>query len=115
MTITVDEFTETRIKPEQHDIVTALRALVRECAPDTTEMVSYDMPCFVKKNIFAYINASQTHITFSFVRGIQITDPYGLLRGKAKHARYIKIKRLEDINRDVLCDYVSQALALDGA
>lgn len=113
MAITVDEYVSTRIQPELHDIVAMLRALVRECAPNTTEVVSYDMPCFVKKNIFAYITAAQSHITFSFVRGTQITDNYGLLKGRAKHARFVKLKRVTDANHDALCDYVSQALALD--
>ncbi len=113
MTLTVDEFVQTRISPDQHEIVAMLRALVRECAPDATETVSYDMPCFVKKHIFAYITAAKTHVTFSFVRGTQISDRYGLLKGRAKHARYVQIKRLSDVNQDALCDYVSQALALD--
>ncbi len=115
MTSTVDEYVSTRIQPELHDIVAMLRALVRECAPDTTETVSYDMPCFVKTNIFAYITAAQAHITFSFVRGVQINDTYGLLKGRAKHARHVKIKRLSDVNHDALCDYVSQALNLDAS
>lgn len=113
--MTVDEYVNTRIQPELRGIVATLRALVRECAPQTTETVSYDMPCFVNKNIFAYITAAPAHITFSFVRGTQIIDTYGLLKGKAKHARFVKIKRLSDVNRDALCDYVSQALALDAS
>ena len=113
MTITVDEFVSTRIQPEMHDIVAALRALVRECAPGTTEAVSYDMPCFIGRNIFAYINSTQEHVTFSFVRGVQISDTHGLLKGKAKHARFVRLKRVSDVNHDALCDYVSQAVRLD--
>jgi hypothetical protein len=115
MTVSFDEFVKTRIRPEQHDIVVRLRALVRESAPDSRELISYDMPCFVKKDIFAYINSSKTHLTFSFVRGTQINDTYGLLKGNAKHARFMKIKRVSDINKEAVRDYVSQAVALDAS
>ncbi|MCC6804357.1 MAG: DUF1801 domain-containing protein [Anaerolineae bacterium] len=113
MTMTVDEFVSTRIQPELHDIVAALRGLVRECAPGATEAVSYDMPCFIGRNIFAYINTSKEHVTFSFVRGVQIDDTHRMLKGRAKHARFVKLKRVSDIQTDALCDYVRQAVALD--
>jgi hypothetical protein len=114
MTLTVDEYVQANIRPEQQDIVAMLRALMRECAPGTTELISYGMPVYkTKRMIIAYINASKTHITFSFTLGVQFTDTYGLLKGRGKHARYVKIKRLSDVNMDALRDYVSQALTVD--
>lgn len=111
----VDAFVEANIRPEQRAIVAALRAFMREAAPDAPEAVSYKMPVFVKQNIIAYINAAKTHVTFSFVRGVQIDDPYGLLKGSAKHARFVKLKSAADVERcrEALQHYVAQALALD--
>ena len=69
----------------------------------------------VEKNIVAYITAAQHHITFSFTLGVQFEDKYGLLRGKAKHARYLRFKDPDDINKTALRYYVRQALAKDRA
>jgi hypothetical protein len=108
--MTVDEFVETQILPEYRPIAQALRVLVRECAPDSQEAFSYGMPVFKLQRIFAYITASKQGITFSFVRGVHFEDPYGLLGGRGKWARNVKIKRLEDIHEEALREYIRQAL-----
>jgi hypothetical protein len=113
--MTVDQFIATRVSPQFHPVVTQLRALVKECAPQSQEIFSYGMPCFKVKRIFAYLTPNQQGITFSFVHGVQFEDNYDLLRGKAKWARYIKLKQVTDINPIALRDYITQALALDAA
>lgn len=111
---TVDEYIQARVTPELQPIVARLRALMRELAPKAREMVSYDMPVFVGKNILAYITAASGHITFSFTLGVNFEDKYGLLRGKAKHARYLRLKKVEDIpSKTVLGYYVRQAVKWD--
>ena len=110
---TVDEYVQQRVTPQLQPIVARLRELMREIAPATREMVSYDMPVFVQRNIIAYITAAREHITFSFTLGVNFADKYGLLRGKAKHARYLRLKKVEDINKAALRYYVKQALARD--
>ena len=108
---TFDEFVAANIPPEQHAIVTRLRDLVREAAPTAREAVSYNMPVWLgSKNIFASIHSSKTGITFSFVRGVEFTDQHGLLRGSAKHARYVTLKSPAAVNEAALRDYVRQAL-----
>jgi len=110
-TQTVDEYVQERVVPELQPIVARLRELMRELAPTTRELISYDMPVFCERNIIAYITAAKTHITFSFTLGVNFEDKYGLLRGKAKHARYLRLKKVEDINKTALRYYVKQALA----
>ena len=111
----VDVFIQERVPQALQPVVARLRALMRELAPTTRELISYDMPVFVEKNIVAYITAAQHHITFSFTLGVQFEDKYGLLRGKAKHARYLRFKDPDDINKTALRYYVRQALAKDRA
>lgn len=110
MTMTFDEFVTTNFPPEQHAIVAQLRALVHDVAPSAREAVSYDMPVWLgAKHIFAYINHKQAGVTFSFVRGVEFTDSYGLLRGSAKHARYVTLKPAAALNEAALRDYIRQA------
>jgi uncharacterized protein YdhG (YjbR/CyaY superfamily) len=42
--MTVDEFVATKVLPEYRDIVMALRALMKECAPNAKEQISYLLP-----------------------------------------------------------------------
>lgn len=112
-TQTVDEFVQQRVAPELQPIVARLRELMREIAPTTTELISYDMPVFCGRHILAYITAAKKHITFSFTLGVRFEDKYGLLRGTGKNSRHLQLKTLTGINKTVLRYYVKQALAQD--
>jgi hypothetical protein len=112
--MTVDEFVKARVAPEFRPIVAAIRGLMKECAPDTQEVVSYDMPVYKGKTLFAWINPPKKDVTLSFTRGVQLEDKYRLLRGDAKGgARHVKMKNLEDVNKPALRYYIKQAVKLD--
>ncbi len=110
---TVDEFVEARVLPQFHPIVAMLRELMRETAPNATEAISYDMPTYTCRRIFAYIIPNKKGITFSFTHGTEFEDKYGLLRGKGKVSRHVTIKNLQAIDKDALRYYIAQALELD--
>ncbi len=111
--LTVDEFIKTKVAPEQQDIVAMLRALMRDCAPDAKEQISYGILSWKVRRILAVINPAKTHTTFAFTHGAKFTDRYGLLEGAGKKSKHVKIKHMADVNQTALRDYVSQALDLD--
>jgi hypothetical protein len=111
--LTVDEFVQTKVLPEFWPIVALIRELMKECAPHAQEVVSYGLPAYRVKRIVAVISPTKKDITFSFSRGAQFEDKYGLLRGVGKSSRHVKIKRLADANRDALRYYIQQALEFD--
>jgi hypothetical protein len=111
--LTVDEFVQTKVLPEFWPVVALIRELMKECAPNAQELVSYGVPAYRVKRIVAVISPTKKDITFSFSRGAQFEDKYGLLRGVGKSSRHVKIKRLADANRDALRYYIGQALELD--
>jgi len=116
MARTVDEYVEESVLPEHRDTVAMLRALVRETAPRSEEAFSYGMPVFkVGPMTFAWILANPRYTTFSFREGIQIEDRHKLLKGTGKHARHIKLKAADSVDRDVLRYYIKAALAIDAA
>lgn len=47
----VDEFVKTKVLPEYRVIVSMLRKLMQEMAPDAKEVISYGIPVYKKKRI----------------------------------------------------------------
>lgn len=109
----VDEFVKQNVLPEFRDIVTMLRELMRECAPHAPEQISYGMPMWKGRWPLAWISPNKQGITFGFTFGTYFDDPYGLLKGKGKHARHVKIRKLADADQDALRYYIRQALERD--
>lgn len=111
--MTVDEFVERKVLPEFRPVVAAVRSLMKESAPDAHELMSYGLPMYKQNLTFAWISPSKTGITLSFMRGVGFDDWYGLLRGAAKHARFVKMKNVGEVNKPALRYYVKQALKFD--
>ncbi len=55
-------------------------------------------------------NPTKMGITFGFREGARFEDQFDLLRGVGKHAKHIKIKRADSVDKDVLRYYIGQAL-----
>ncbi|MCL4507438.1 MAG: DUF1801 domain-containing protein [Chloroflexi bacterium] len=111
--MTVDEFIQTKVLPQYHDIVAMIRQLMHEMAPDAIEAVSYGVPAYKRKRIFAVISPTKKDITLSFSRGAQFEDKYGLLKGVGKSSKHVKIKSLAGADQAALRYYIQQALELD--
>ncbi len=111
--MTVDEFVEQRVQPEHRDVVARLRAIMRRHQPGVTELMSYGIPAYRRKRIIAVISPTKKDITFSFSRGAQMQDRYGMLGGVGKRSKFIKIKKLAEMNEQALGYYIDQAIALD--
>jgi hypothetical protein len=111
--MSVDQFVQAKVLPEFHPVVEMIRELMKECAPNAQEMISYGIPAYKLKRIVAVISPTQKDITFSFSRGAQFEDRYGLLRGVGKASKHVKIKNLASANQEALRYYIQQALKLD--
>ncbi len=111
--MTVDEFVEARVLPQYRDVVTLIRKLMRETAPDATELISYGIPAYRRKRIIAVISPTKKDITFSFSRGKRFEDKYGLLRGIGKSSLHVKIKSQDTLNEEALKYYIRQAVEWD--
>ncbi len=111
--MTVDEFVKTRVLPELQPVVAMLRELMRETAPNVKEEISYGLPAYKGRRILAVISPTKKDITFSFSHGTEFEDKFGLLKGRGKVSRHVKIKNLQDVNKDALRYYIRQALEFD--
>jgi hypothetical protein len=111
--LTVDEFVKTRVLPEYQSIVAMIRQLMKDCAPNATETISYGIPVFKIKKIFAVISPNKEGITFSFTHGTEFEDKYHLLRGVGKVSKHVKLKNLANVNEEALRYYIKQALEIE--
>ena|ERR1041385_7628053 len=115
MTLTVDEFVQTKVLPQYQDVANAIRAFMRQCAPNAKETVAYGIPVWKAKKIFAVISPNKKGITFSFTHGAEFDDKYKLLKGVGKVSKHVMIKNVRDIsaNEAALRYYIQQALEFD--
>jgi uncharacterized protein YndB with AHSA1/START domain len=112
-TMTVDEFAETMVLPEFQPVVAMLRKLMHETAPGVKEGLMYGIPAYTGRRPLAVISPTKKDITFSFSRGAEFEDTYGLLKGKGKISKHVKIKNIQDIDKDALRYYIKLALKFD--
>ena len=110
---TVDQFVRAKVLPELRPVVAMIRALMKECAPKAQESISYGIPAYRLRRIIAVISPTKQDITFSFSRGGQFADKYGLLRGVGKSSKHVKIKTVAAANKPALRYYIRQAVKLD--
>jgi hypothetical protein len=108
-----DKAVEAKVPDGYRPIVAALRELMREGAPEAEETTLYGSPAWKGRRALAIVSVSKTHLTFAFERGAEFDDPHGLLEGVGKRTRHLKLKTLDDLNRDALRGYIAQAVALD--
>jgi hypothetical protein len=109
----VDDYLQTRLPADQQQIAAELRSLVKQFAPKAEEVISRGSPAWQGRRLLAIISVSKTHLTLAFARGAEFTDDHGLLAGSGKTTRHLKLKSLDDLDRDALRDYLRQAVALD--
>jgi uncharacterized protein YdeI (YjbR/CyaY-like superfamily) len=61
----------------------------------------------------AVISPTKKDITFSFSKGAEFEDKYGLLQGVGEVSKHVKIKNVNEVNKTALKYYSKQALKLD--
>jgi hypothetical protein len=111
--MTVDQFVKTRVLPQYRPIVRLLRQLMRDCAPQATEVMSYGIPAFRLERIIAVISPTKKGITLAFSRGAEFQDRYGLLEGVGRVSKNVRMRDVTGVNRTALRSYIKQAVAFD--
>ncbi len=109
----VDEFVKNKVLVQYQGIVELIRQLMRELAPGAQEFLSYGVPMYKVKRVFAVISPTRKDITLAFSRGAEFEDKYSLLKGVGKVEKHLKFKSVDEVKKEVLEYYVRQALELD--
>jgi hypothetical protein len=89
-----------------HEHIFAMRSKVA-IVYSATEKVMADGIC--------YIGVNTKHVTLGFTRGVDLTDPAGILEGDGKAMRHIKVRKLSELDRPELRAYLREARQRSGA
>lgn len=97
----------------QVEIVTAVRKIILDAAPDAKESIKWAQPVYEKGGPFAYIKAFKNAVNFGFWRGVDLEDTQGLMHGDGQRMRHIRLTGMEDIHTQIFTDFIKQAVALN--
>ncbi len=97
------------VNPDLHAIANSARARILELADTVDEEVKYGGILFAAPEPFCGIFVYKQHVSVEFSHGAKIADPHGLLEGKGKGRRHLKLHTLEDIENKHLVDYLQLA------
>src|SRR5262245_37233584 len=106
---TFDEFLADQTTRNQK-VIRVLRTFVKRVAPRLEESVKWGQGCWIKGNApIAYVHCEDDYVQFGFFGGSALKDPKGLLNGKGKFVRHIKVVRRTDIDEAAFSALLKQA------
>jgi hypothetical protein len=109
---TVDDFV-AGLEGWQAEIVMALRALVREAAPEAREVLKWAQPVWERNGPFAYAKPFPRYVNFGFWRGASLSAPEGLLQSGGSKMAHVKLASARDVQPEILRELVKQAVSLN--
>jgi len=101
--------------PVVRQIALKARAVVREVLPGLVEQV--DLPARLVgygrdrtlKGLVCGLALQRGYVNLMFAKGTKLQDPEGLLEGTGKHARHVKLRAVEDVERPGVRALLEQA------
>ncbi len=109
---TVDEYVKS-LKPDQVEIVSTLRKVILQAAPQAKESFKWAQPVYEQEGPFCYIKAFSSAVNFGFWRGVDLDDPGGRLEGSGNRMRHFKLTQAADIDEKLITRMVKQAVKLN--
>ena len=95
--------------PTNQRVIAALSGLVKKAAPEFTQTVKWGQGCWTLGDApKVYIHAEPDHVQFGFYAGSTLKDPEGLLAGRGKHVRHVKVLTTRGLALTALVALVQQ-------
>jgi hypothetical protein len=96
--------------PEQYEIMQTIRTMLQSLDSNITEKVMYGGIMFSSTQDFGGVFAYAKHVSMEFTQGCDLADPHGVLEGKGRLRRHIKLYSVDDIKIKHLAEYLQNAL-----
>ena len=98
-------------------MLTRLRKLIREAAPELTEEWKWDTPVWAYKGNVVAGGVFKDHVKLNFFKGASLEDPKGLFNAglDAKATRAIDFSEGEQIDESALKDLVREAVVYNAS
>jgi hypothetical protein len=85
-------------------------AVMRQCGDDVRELIHDGCPvACVEDAPFGYVDSFTHHVNVGFFHGAMLADPAGLLLGKGKHMRHVKLSPERELDVAALSDLIAAA------
>jgi hypothetical protein len=101
------------LAPGQRALAQKLRRLVKAQAPHLVEVMKWGNVCWTGKGNVCLVHVEDDHLDFAFFYGVSLPDPAGILVGKGKFVRTVKVRKAADIRPRELAALVTSAVSLD--
>ena len=84
--------------------------VMRQCGDDVRELLHDGHPtACIGDAAFGYVNAFTAHVNVGFFRGAEIADPQGLLEGRGKFMRHVKLRPEREVDATALRKLIDTA------
>jgi hypothetical protein len=102
-------------EPAVADLARRTCALVTDVLPNPVVTVDADLVGFGRapgyKGLYFTVSAHRAHVTLGIARGAALPDPAGLMEGKGKVHRHVKLRVAADLERPELRALMESAVA----
>lgn len=98
---------------EMEGLIAALRHIIKSVLPEAEESLKWNVPFYSLNGPVCYLNPKPEFLELSFVRGVLLNDPSGVLTGDQKQIRKIILPIHEDVPVDILSELLLQAAVLN--
>ncbi len=84
--------------------------VARSCGDDVRELLHDQHPtACAGAAAFLYVDAFTAHVNVGFYKGADLFDPAGLLQGKGRFMRHVKLRPGEPVDEEALEELVREA------
>jgi len=101
------------LAPGQRALVQTLRRLIKTQAPGLVEIMKWGNVCWVGQGNVCLIHVEPDHLDFGFFYGASLADPDGVLGGKGKFVRVVKVRKAADIRPRAFAGVIASAVSFD--
>ena len=109
----VNEFLEDirAMSLSKFEIIESIRDIFNSINQDLVEDVKYGGVVFSLSNtLIGGVFPHKEHVSIEFSNGAELSDPEGMLEGKGKKRRHLKITGLQDIENKNVRFYIEKAI-----
>jgi hypothetical protein len=92
-------------------LIGALTRVIEGAAPHLVKIVKWGQGCWADEGAAkVFIHTEGDHVQLGFYSGSTMKDPQGLLVGKGKHVRHVKVRTASDIDPAAFAELIAQAI-----
>lgn len=95
--------------PGHREILEQLREIIHCTLKEVDEEYKWSRPVFSKGGReFAYIRDASKHVAIGFYDATNLNDPQGFLEGSGKTMKHTKIRKVENLNKEIVVSWLKQ-------